>query len=80
MRCEILECEHCRQRRADRARRRREQLRAMMRDVVAGPINCDTEIARKQLVRREAPRWRPDRAFVKHVGDPVAFAMQERNG
>lgn len=48
------------------------ELRTLMFFIVARPINVQTTLARRDIVRREAPRWRPDKAFARFVGDPAS--------
>lgn len=56
----------------ERARRARlAELRTIMFFIVARPINLQTTMARRDIVKREPPRWKPDRAFARFVGDPV---------
>lgn len=47
-----------------------ELLRELARAVAYLPINIETAAARRELVIAEPPRWRPDQAFARRVGDP----------
>lgn len=65
------ECDGCIQARKQREAAARAELRTLMFFLVDRPINWQTRLARRDLVSREAPRFRPDRAFARFVGDPI---------
>lgn len=66
-----VECPGCLDERERRRRARLAELTTIMFFIVARPINLQTRMARRDIVKREPPRWKPDRAFARFVGDPV---------
>jgi hypothetical protein len=65
-----IECPGCIEKRVQRDRQRRAELKRLAFELVTRPINGITEVERLRLIRREAPRFEPERAYAKHVGDP----------
>lgn len=65
------ECDGCIEARKQREAAARAELRSLMFFLVDRPINWQTTLARRDLVRREAPRFRPEKAFARYVGDPI---------
>jgi hypothetical protein len=60
-------------RKAERHRRRQAELKRLAFELVSRPINGITEHERRRLVVAEAPRFQPEAALAKHVGDVDAF-------